>query len=170
MPFSVRTWSTRGPLMVFMVLRVFTMPGKSWPSMGPKYRKPSSSNSMPGDQRFLTLSSTFLAKSTMRLPPTNFDARLMICLTIPRIFTVMGDASMEPKYLLMAPTLGAMDMPLSFTTRMMSRSECPALFMPSYGMPHVSAPSPATATTWNVSPLTSRAAAIPRAADMAVPA
>ena len=38
---------------------------------------------------------------------------------------------MRPSILLMAPTLGEMLIPLSFTIRMRSRSECPALFIPS---------------------------------------
>src|SRR5229473_5648821 len=73
-------------------------------------------------------------------------------LTRSRIRTVIGLAMMEPRYLLMAPTLGAIDMPLSFSTMMMSRPECPALFMASYGSPQVRAPSPTTATTLNCSP------------------
>ena len=44
---------------------------------------------------------------------------------------VAGLAAMVPSVLLMAPTLGEIDIPLSLTTRMMSRSECPALFIPS---------------------------------------
>ncbi len=40
-----------------------------------------------------------------------------------RMRTVIGLAMMEPKYLLMAPTLGAIDMPLSFKIMMMSRPE-----------------------------------------------
>ena len=77
---------------------------------------------------------------------------------------------MRPSVLLMAPTLGEMDIPLSFTIRMMSRSEWPALFIPSYERPQVSAPSPTTATTLCCSPFRSRAVAIPSAADIAVPA
>ncbi len=52
-------------------------------------------------------------------------------LTRSRIRTVIGLAMMEPRYLLMAPTLGAIDMPLSFSTMMMSRPEWPALFIAS---------------------------------------
>jgi len=52
-------------------------------------------------------------------------------LTRSRIRTVIGLAMMEPRYLLMAPTLGAIDMPLSFNTMMMSRPEWPALFIAS---------------------------------------
>jgi len=37
--------------------------------------------------------------------------------------TVIGLAMMEPKYRLMAPTFGAMDIPLSFRTMMTSRPE-----------------------------------------------
>ena len=73
----------------------------------------------------------FLAKSTIRFPPTNFDVLLMILFAISRSLFAIREASMEPKYLLIAPTLGAIDMPLSFTIMMMSRSECPALFIPS---------------------------------------
>src|SRR5439155_408297 len=86
-------------------------------------------------------------------------------LTRSRIRTVMGLAMMEPRYLLMAPTLGAIDMPLSFSTMMMSRPEWPALFIASYGSPQVSAPSPTTATTLNCSRLRSRAVAIPNAGE-----
>ena len=75
--------------------------------------------------------------------------------------TVIGLATMEPRYFLSAPTLGAIDMPLSFSTTMMSRPESPALFSASYGRPHVIAPSPTTATTSNSSPFRSRAVAIP---------
>ena len=73
------------------------------------------------------LSSTFFAKSTSFLPPITCEARSMTCLTRSRIRTPIGLAMMEPKYLLMAPTFGAMDMPLSFSTTMMSRPESPAL-------------------------------------------
>src|SRR6266545_2418348 len=86
------------------------------------------------------LSSTFLAKSTSFLPPTICDARSIRCLTRSRIRTVIGAAMMEPRYLLIAPTLGAIDMPLSFSTTMMSRPESPALLSASYGSPHVIAP------------------------------
>jgi hypothetical protein len=61
-------------------------------------------------------------------------------------------------------------MPLSLTMSRMSRSECPALFIPSYERPQVRAPSPTTATTLKCSPERSRAVAMPSAADMAVPA
>ncbi len=85
---------------------------------------------MPGENRFLTLSSTFLAKSTTPSPNTPPSAKVM-----PLIFSrsrlVRGSATMRPSVLLMAPTLGEMDIPLSLTMRMMSRSEWPALFIPS---------------------------------------
>ena len=48
--------------------------------------------------------------------------------TISRTRTVRGLAMTDPRYLLMAPTLGAIDMPLSFRIRIKSRFECPALF------------------------------------------
>ncbi len=116
------------------------------------------------------LSSTLLAKSTSFGPPTMWDVFSIIPFTHSRSRTVTGFAMIEPRYLLIAPTFGAMDMPLSFRTRMMSRPEWPALFMASYGRPQVMAPSPTTATTLKSSPLRSRAVAMPKAAESAVPA
>jgi len=77
------------------------------------------------------LSSTVLAKSTSFCPPTTCDAASIRCFTFSRMRTVIGLAMIEPRYRLMAPTLGAIDMPLSFSTMMMSRPEGPALFMAS---------------------------------------
>ena len=93
---------------------------------------------------------------------------------MPLIFSrtrlVRGSATIRPSMVLIAPTLGEIDMPLSLTIRMMSRSLWPALFIPSYDRPHVIAPSPTTATTLCASPRRSRAVAMPSAADIAVPA
>ena len=91
-------------------------------------------------------------------------------MTRSRMRLVIGLAIIDPRYLLMAPTLGAIDIPLSLRIMMRSRPEFPALFIASYGNPHVSAPSPTTATTLNSSPFRSRAVAIPSAADSPVPA
>ncbi len=118
---------------------------------------------------FLTLSSRFLAKSTTPSPKTPPRARV-IPFTFSRSRLVRGSATMRPRIVLIAPTLGEMDIPLSFTIRMMSRSEWPALFIPSYERPQVSAPSPTMATTLWSSPRRSRAVAMPSAADIAVPA
>ena len=85
---------------------------------------------MPGDHMFLMLSSSLRPKSTMPGPKTFADASTA-CLMRSRIRLVTGDAMMEPRYLLIAPTLGAMDMPLSLRMTMMSRPEWPALFIPS---------------------------------------
>src|SRR5437764_5087357 len=68
---------------------------------------------MPGDQKFLMLSSIVFAKSTSFWPPTMWETDSINPLTRSRIRTVIGLAMMEPRYLLMAPTLGAIDMPLS---------------------------------------------------------
>ena len=70
----------------------------------------------------------------------------------------------------MAPTLGAIDISLSFSTTMRSRSEWPALFSPSYASPHDSAPSPITAATLKSSPRRSRPTAMPSAAEIDVAA
>jgi hypothetical protein len=83
---------------------------------------------------------------------------------------VRGSATIPPSIFEMPPTLGEMLIPLSLRIRMTSRSEWPALFNPSYTRPQVSAPSPTTATTLFLSPLRSRAVAMPSAADIAVPA
>ena len=85
---------------------------------------------MPGDHMFLMLSSSFRLKSTTPWPST-FELASMTCLTRSRSRFVTGEAMIEPRYLLMAPTFGAMDIPLSFSTMMMSRLLCPALFIPS---------------------------------------
>ena len=78
----------------------------------------------------MTLSSTFFAKSTTPSPKTPPSANVM-----PLIFSrsrlVRGSATIRPSVLLIAPTLGEMLMPLSLTMMMMSRSEWPALFIPS---------------------------------------
>ena len=69
------------------------------------------------------LSSTVLANSMSRGPPMRCEARSIIPFNRSRMRTVMGLAMIEPRYLLMAPTLGAIDIPLSFSTMMMSRPE-----------------------------------------------
>ena len=79
----------------------------------------------------MMLSSRVLAKSTSFCPPTRWEAVSINPFTRSRMRTVMGLAMIEPRYRLMAPTLGAIDMPLSFRTMMMSRPECPALFIAS---------------------------------------
>ncbi len=131
LPFSVITCTTRGPLSVFTISNACTIWAMLWPSIGPKYRKPSSSNSIPGDQRFLMLSSIVFAKSTSFCPPTMWETDSIRPFTRSRMRTVIGLAMIEPRYLLMAPTFGAIDIPLSFSTMMMSRPECPALFIAS---------------------------------------
>ena len=68
----------------------------------------------------------------------------------------------------MAPTGGAMDISLSFKITISRFSRCPALFIASYAMPALMAPSPMTATTLWCFWLRSRAAAIPSAADIDV--
>src|SRR6185437_1971149 len=82
----------------------------------------------------------------------------------------MGLRCTELRYLAIAPTLGAMDISLSFSTTMKSRPDAPALFNPSYDNPDVSAPSPSTDTTLNDSPDISRPTAIPKPAEIAVAA
>src|SRR5665213_2851028 len=82
----------------------------------------------------------------------------------------MGLRWMELRYLDIAPTLGAMDISLSFRTTMKSRPDAPALFNPSYDKPEVSAPSPSTDTTLNDSPSMSRPTAMPKPAEIAVAA
>ncbi len=77
------------------------------------------------------LSSTVRANSTSLGPPTRCDAFSIIALTRSRMRTVTGLAMIDPRYLLMAPTLGAIDMPLSLRTRITSRPEWPALFIAS---------------------------------------
>ena len=79
----------------------------------------------------MTLSSIVFAKSTSFCPPTMWETDSISPLTRSRTRTVIGLAMMEPRYLLMAPTLGAIDMPLSFKTMMISRPEWPALFIAS---------------------------------------
>ena len=117
----------------------------------------------------MALSSRFLANSTTRSPKT-WESATVRCLTRSRTLLVIGLATIPPRVRLMAPTLGEMLIPLSLTIRMMSVSECPALFIPSYERPQVSAPSPTMATTLLSPPRRSRAMAMPSAADMAVPA
>ena len=67
-----------------------------------------------------------------------------------------------------APTLGAMDMPLSFNTTMRFLCRSPALFNPSKARPAVRAPSPMTAITRLLSRFRQRPQAIPRAPEMEV--
>src|SRR2546422_4803669 len=62
---------------------------------------------MPGDHRFLMLSSSVFAKSTSFWPPTRCDTDWISPFTRSRIRTVIGLAMIDPRYLLMAPTLGA---------------------------------------------------------------
>ena len=62
----------------------------------------------------MTLSSTFLAKSTTPSPNTPPRAKV-IPLIFSRTRLVRGSATMRPSVLLIAPTLGEMDIPLSFT-------------------------------------------------------
>ena len=69
-----------------------------------------------------------------------------------------------------APTFGAMLMPLSLSTTMTRVRLWPMLFIASKAMPAVSAPSPMIATTWWSSRLRSRATAMPCAAESDVPA
>src|ERR1041385_511291 len=115
------------------------------------------------------LSSTFFAKSTTPWPKTS-PSFWVTSFTASRTLLVLGSATIPPSILLTAPTLGEIDIPLSLRMRITSRSECPALLIPSYERPQVKAPSPTTATTLLVWPRRSRAVAIPKAADIAVPA
>ena len=68
----------------------------------------------------------------------------------------------------MAPTGGAIDMSLSFSTTIMPARLAPALFMASYDMPALSAPSPITATILRSSPFRLPATAIPSPAEIEV--
>ena len=80
----------------------------------------------------------------------------------------MGEDETGVRYRAIAPTLGEMDIELSFSTTRMSVPITPAWFSPSYARPPVSAPSPTTAITRFLSPRRSRAHAKPSAAEMEV--
>ena len=71
---------------------------------------------------------------------------------------------------LSAPTFGEIDIELSFRMTIRFVPRWPAWFRPSKAMPAVMAPSPITAITWWSSPRRSRAAAMPVAAEIDVPA
>ena len=76
---------------------------------------------------------------------------------------------MSVKYSLSAPTLGSMDMQLSFKMTSMLVSSTPPWFNPSKAKPAVMAPSPITATCCVLrSPLWRLPTAMPSAARMPV--
>ena len=68
----------------------------------------------------------------------------------------------------MAPTGGAIDMSLSFSTTIRRESIEPALFRASKAMPALIDPSPMTAITWFFPPLRSRATDMPSPAEIEV--
>ena len=67
-----------------------------------------------------------------------------------------------------APTLGEIDMSLSFSTTSKGRSVAPALFSASKAMPAVIAPSPMIATARWSEPSWWKASAMPSAAEIEV--
>jgi hypothetical protein len=70
--------------------------------------------------------------------------------------------------LVSAPTAGAIDMPLSLSTTIRGVSSAPALFIASYAMPPLMAPSPMTQMTLLSVCCRSRAMAMPRPAEIEV--
>ena len=132
---------------------------------------------MPGTNIPFMASSARTAKcSTISPRVPNLGAACTIFFTSSRMRLYSGEVRTSviflwmPRYLCSAPTLGEMDISLSFRMTMRSRSVSPALFSASYGSPHVMLPSPMTAMTSKSCPCRSRAAATPTAAEMLVPA
>src|SRR5690606_40255339 len=81
LPFSVSTWITRGPLSERTCPSVWQSLSTSWPSIGPKYRKPSSSNSIPSLKRFLNDPSTL--RAVFPTPSPNISPTLCVDLLTP---------------------------------------------------------------------------------------
>ena len=74
------------------------------------------------------------------------------------------------RYFAIAPTFRAIDHSLSLRMTIRRLVQATTLFSASIVMPQVNAASPQMATTCSCEPRRSRAVAIPRAADRAVPA
>ena len=146
------TCTTRGPSSVFTISNVCSICRDVVPVDRPEIAEAQLLEQHPGRPEVLDALFDVLGEVDELRCRRRCGRRVSItCLTLSRIRTVIGLATMEPRYLLIAPTLGAIDMPLSLRTTMMSRPRsrrrCSA---PRTADRTSCAPSPTTATTSNV--------------------
>ena len=164
-PFWVITWTKIGPLICFTFSRVFSRSNMLCPSIVPTYVKPSSSNITPGANKPLIYSSSFLAIFAPDSPNIVLSISFNFCLGFWKTWLVI----ILLKYVYIAPTLGEIDIWLSFRiTINLEGSSHPAWFKPSKASPAVIAPSPIIATVYPSSFFRSFATLIPKAADIEV--
>ena len=127
---------------------------------------PSPSKSMPGVRRVISESSALLAMPMSRSPILGIEVMKdsTSCFRRMANLPVILRLKKEER----APTFFEMDISLSLSTTTRSFLRWPAWFNPSKARPAVREPSPMTENTLKSSPCRSRAAAMPRAADMEV--
>ena len=124
---------------------------------------------MPGVNAAFSPSSTREASRWRWPPPLPLSLSNRSQTSVFKVFHPF-DAEIPARYSCNAPTLGSMEMRLSFKTTRRSESAAPALFSPSKASPPVMEPSPITATTLRLEPWMSRATAMPSAAEIDVDA
>ena len=100
---------------------------------------------MPGTIIFLILLSSLL-KNDWIFPLASGSFLVRSQASFLSLLYVGFDISLV-KYLLIAPTLGLIDISLSFKITVICLPKCPALFIASNAKPPVIAPSPITETT-----------------------
>ena len=145
LPFLVIACMNTGPSNSFATSSVSQSSFMLWPSTGPKYLNPSSSNMIPSIIAYLTVFLRCCRPVTMPSPISG---------TLETFFFILAFIAMylrEPlsflKYFDIPPVLWDIDIPLSFSITIIFVSRVPALFSASNASPPVIAPSPMTETT-----------------------
>ena len=133
-----------GPFISLALLNISTIVGISWPSIGPIYFIPISSNNIEGTTNCLTLSFNFDNEWI-----TAFPTELLPKLELISILSLLYPGSILNllRYDDIPPTFGDIDIWLSFKTIIISVLLKPTSFNASMAIPPVKAPSPITATT-----------------------
>jgi hypothetical protein len=156
-----------GPSISRSFEKLRTSSATSWPSTGPTYWKPIPSKRMPGVMRALVASMPWRTIS-MACSPFGMARRKSFTERRQRLY--VREANFLENHSESAPTLGEIDISLSFRTTMKLRWRYPAWFSPSKATPPVRAPSPTTDTTLPSWPRWRLPSTMPTPAETAVEA
>ena len=163
LPLTVAQWMTTGRSASKAVFSARRMACTSWPSITPRYAQSSSSHHRPGAQKALT-DSLKRGPSRSNAAPMPTGSFVSFSSTPSRASHSPGSSRTRFMYRDSAPTLGEIDMPLSFKMTTIGVPRPPAWETASNATPPVIEPSPMTATTLPSSaPPRSMASLIPTA-------
>ena len=111
-PFSVMTCTITGPLNLFATWSAFSIKSSSWPSTGPRYFKPKSSNKPCGAKTSLMPFFIPCKASNTGLPMGDFSN---VSFPQSRTFSYISLVLKAAKCVESPPIVGEYDLPLSLT-------------------------------------------------------